>query len=117
MRNSRWALSERWRLWRELLAAGKGVWRQGLDQDLLGMFLWPRASLDMVAHDSYTCTAYPSPMNRPFPTKRNSSEDFLHSPGRNLVGSDNDDRTIDLQQFPACPPECRPKDHQDWLLC
>ncbi len=52
---------------------------------------------------------------RPFPTKRDSSPDFLDAPSGNFVGSNGG--SIDLSSFRQCPEKCRPEGHKDWLLC
>ena len=61
----------------------------------------------MVAHDSWYCERFPSPMNRPWPVRREREE------GRNFVGSVFEDHRITAE----CPAECRPRKHPEWTLC
>lgn len=99
----------------KILAGAKGKTTTQTDQSLLSRFLWPVAKHDMVVHDSYLCKRYPGPDIRPFPMKRNSSLDFKFGIG-NIIGGGPNGR-LDLSVWHACPVECRPKNHQDWLLC
>ena len=82
--------------------------RQGLDQRVLTVVLWPEIvrHRDLIAHDSYLCFYYP--MTRPFPTKRESPFDFVGSPS--LI-----DKGFRLQSH--CPYFCRPREHRDWEWC
>ena len=100
---------------RAMLKKSKGK-SKGWDQSLLRKHFWPVAELDLVAHDSYTRQNYPNIGNRPFPTKRETSEDFKTGVKDNFVGS-NGGWVILQGSAKPCPAECRPRDHQDWLLC
>ena len=85
----------------------RGVkWYRGLDQVLLRQYVWPVARQDMVAHDSWYCERFPSPMNRPWPVRRRRG-------GRNFVGSASEGHSITRE----CPRECRPREHPEWTLC
>ena len=90
-------------------------WQKGLDQSALHAVVWPHARVDMVAHDSYLCHHYSSPLNRPWPTKRISGQNFTMPSVDNFVGSNGG--KISLQNHGPCPVECRPKNHEDWILC
>ena len=90
-------------------------WGKGQDQGLLAKYLWPVAKDDMVAHDSFLCTRFKSKMVRPFPTKRIAGPDYKTGVKDNFVGSNGGQ--ISLANVKACPIQCRPKRHKDWLLC
>ena len=81
-------------------------WFRGLDQDLLKEHLWPVAKKDMVAHDSWHCKWFESPMNQPWPVRRKME-------GRNFVGSVTEKHRLTAE----CPAECRPRKHPEWTLC
>jgi hypothetical protein len=92
--------------------------RSGLDQVALDNYVWPHAQLDMIAHDSYLCQTYPGPFNRAWPTQRISGPNFTaptDSSVNNFVGSNGG--CITLKKHKTCPKPCRPKNHQNWLLC
>ena len=93
----------------------KFQWSKGLDQAALNKVLWPHASQDMVAHDSYLCRHFPSEFNRPWVTQRISGPNFSEPDELNFVGSNGG--KISLSNHGACPVECRPTEHKDWLLC
>lgn len=99
----------------EMLAFVKFTWSKGLDQTALHAVVWPHAKLDMVAHDSYLCRAYKSEFNRPWPTQRISGPNFTEPDVLNFVGSNGG--KISMKTHGPCDAQCRPKDHQDWLLC
>ena len=73
---------------------------------LLRQYVWPVAKEDMVAHDSWHCQDFPSPMNRPWPVRRRVG-------GSNFVGAIGDKFGTRRE----CPIECRPKEHPEWTLC
>ena len=100
--------SDRWKIANifDQMLLGGGMWMWGMDQTLLTEYLWPTAKQDMVAHDSWFCEVFRSPMNRPFPVKRNVGP-------RNFVGSSHESQEIVME----CPFQCRPRDHPDWTLC
>ena len=50
---------------------------------------------------------YPSAHWRPFPTQR------LNNTPLNFVGAANEGEHTEA----TCPEECRPRQHQDWILC
>ena len=105
-------------VFQSMLEDSKGNHSKGLDQLLLAQYLWPIAQNDMICHDSYHCNVFKSPFNRPFPTQRKSGPDFSYIEEWNFVGSNGG--TIYLDAWDStmlCPEECRPKEHQDWLLC
>jgi len=78
----------------------------GWDQVALQRFIWPWAKKHSFSHDSYNCKRFS--YCHPFPTQRqpDSVGNFVGS----VVSLNN---TINL----PCPAKCRPKQHQDWLLC
>lgn len=88
---------------------------KGLDQNALHAVLWPQAKKDMVAHDSYLCLQYPTKFNRPWPSQRLSGPNFTMPQSENFVGANGG--RISLQNHGACPLQCRPQNHQDWILC
>lgn len=90
-------------------------WGKGVDQSLLSEYLWPVARGDMASHDSFTCSHFRSKVVRPFPTKRIAGPDYKTGVRNNFVGSNGGQ--ISLANVKACPKECRPKNHKDWLLC
>ena len=75
-------------------------------QVLLEAYMWPVAKGDMVAHDSWYCEWFSSPMNRAWPVRRELG-------GRNFVGSAFEEHSITRE----CPSECRPRKHPEWTLC
>ena len=77
----------------------------GPDQNFLNRYIWPWARLSSLSHDSYSCTKYPN--TRPFPTRR--------EPGPNNFVASVAKVGASLQE--PCPEECRPSDHQDWIMC
>lgn len=91
------------------------MWLKGRDQAALGFVVWPHAVQDMMAHDSYTCRTFSNPGNRPWPTQRDSGPNFTQPEDVNFVGSNGG--YISLPIHGACPVECRPANHQNWLLC
>ena len=72
--------------------------------------MWPVAKKDMVAHDSWHCKGFPSPMNRPWPVRRRVGR-------RNFVGSFDGSLDDKFGITRECPIECRPKEHPEWTLC
>ena len=100
---------------------------KGMDQLLLGMYIWPLAQGDVVcsqakitcnvpmlsyyllllqiAHDSYLCGKYPP--TYPFPTQRNGSM-FV---GMIVIGEQQ------VGTAEICPENCRPSNHMDWIYC
>ena len=79
---------------------------QFINWDMLTKFLWPIAKQDMMAHDSYHCEFFKSPMNQPWPTRRPLD-------GMNYAGA----RFARANLTSECPTECRPKNHPEWKLC
>ena len=80
-------------------------WYKGLDQMLLRNRIWPLIEDRACVHDSYLCQAYKSNNWRPFPTqRRRGPSNFVGSKGRMEVNQ-------------TCPVECRPHNHQQWILC
>ncbi|XP_046459065.1 uncharacterized protein LOC124205651 isoform X1 [Daphnia pulex] len=76
------------------------------DQKLLDRLIWPIATTNMMAHDSYCCEKIPS--SRPFPTQRKDGF-FI---GWRAVPKEE-------LQFP-CPQRCRPANvtsPSDWNFC
>ncbi len=104
-----------YKIFHKMLEENHEVWRKGEDQRLLDVHLWPVAKRDMVCHDSYLCDIYANDGNRPFPTKRISSDDFKTGPVYNFVGSNGG--AISLTSHNECPEKCRPENHLDWKLC
>ncbi len=91
---------------------------KGLDQTVLKTVMWPvmlRDKKSTVAHDSYSCDRFrKGTIMRPFPTKREASEDFTEGGKNNFVGSNGGSLNLDRG---VCPSTCRPGDHKDWKLC
>ena len=104
-------ISESGRLYKlALLRNNKG---KGIDQTLLARRVWPYAKNDSVIHDSYTChkRGLRGTDIRPFPTKRlQQRHNYV---GDYFVGKGE----ITVKKHGACPVQCRPKEHQDWLIC
>ena len=71
--------------------------------------------MDTLAHDSYSCGRYASKYNRPFPTRRETGHGFRECVQDNFVGSNGG--SLCLGKSKQCPVECRPMDHQDWIMC
>ena len=86
------------------------VSKKKIDQTLLKTVIWPYAKNDSVIHDSYTCKIkrLKGSEMRPFPTRRLYGK-------YNFVGSNGSN--ITLQKDGPCPKECRPIEHQEWILC
>ena len=87
--------------------------KKGIDQHLLARLVWPYAKNDSVIHDSYTCrmTRLRGTDIRPFPTKRLQRR-------HNFVGDRSSSKgEITVKKHGACPVQCRPKEHQDWIIC
>lgn len=106
-------------LFLNMLAGSRAT--KGYDQTVLKKHVWPHAEHDSVAHDSYLCL-YNNPRvgnrdsaHRAFPTQRVNSKGYGEPHATNFVGSNGG--KIFLPHSKQCPPECRPVDHQDWLLC
>ena len=76
---------------------------KGPDQRLMTGFYWDLAKPDSVGHDSYLCKRYPN--TKAFPTQRWMNISL------NFVGSESN------MLKKKCPPQCRPKNHQDWEYC
>ena len=89
-------------------------WEKGLDQEALANEVWPFARLDMVAHDSYLCLNFTGNV-WPWPTQRISGPGLSEPSQPNFVGSNGG--KISINAHGPCPVECRPPEHQDWLLC
>nr|XP_045604917.1 uncharacterized protein LOC123762450 [Procambarus clarkii] len=84
-----------------------GTSRYGGDQAILARRLWPVMKGQVLGHDSYTCTAFPGSV--PWPTQR--VDGFF-------VGSPRYRKQYRNEKVSAhCPVQCRPQQHQDWLLC
>ena len=90
-------------------------WVKGLDQVALDKVVWPLAKEDLIAHDSYTCNTFKSNGNKPWPTQRISGPKFSEPEVLNFVGSNGG--KISMKQHGACPEQCRPIAHPEWLLC
>jgi len=87
-----------------LITTMNSSWTKGYDQDLLEQHVWPLVKNVTVVHDAYLCTRYRAPHTRPWPTRRNiGTWNFVGSAGSSIERE--------------CPPECRPKNHQDWTTC
>lgn len=88
-----------------MLGEMSSSWGKGYDQVLLSQYVWPSVKEEACVHDSYLCTFYPAPHNRPWPTRRkNESANFVGSIG-------------DMKIMKSCPVKCRPNNHQDWTMC
>ena len=101
----------------DMFKDGIGMFNKSLDQNMLSKHLYPvisKPDAKTVVHDSYTCEYYDIPQNKPFPTKRNTTDDFKNGP-YNFVATI--DGVISIPTFKECPKSCRPKEHQDWILC
>ena len=102
----------------DMMKDGTGRFYELSDQDMLGKHLFPAVSApnaNTVVHDSYYCELFKIAQNRPFPTRRNTSEDFKEAALYNFVASVHGKLVI--PEFRECPKACRPKEHQDWILC
>ena len=69
--------------------------------------MWPVAKKDMVAHDSWHCKGFPSPMNRPWPVRRRVGNKVVLP---HFVGQTS-------KKMVECPIECRPEEHPEWTFC
>ena len=99
-----------------LLRRSKHQWGKNLDQVMLSKYLFPKLGTDYVEHDSYLCGKYSDmAFHRPYPTKRDASDDFLTGVKFNFVGSNGGN--LSLTENGPCPEKCRPKDHIDWIIC
>ena len=98
-----------------LLRDSYGKLTKGLDQSLLRKHLWSIFSKDMISHDSFLCNSYKTPFHRPFPTQRLNGPNFTDIDVWNFVGSNGG--KIHMKNHGPCPAACRPKEHQDWLMC
>lgn len=88
-------------------------WQKGSDQSALSYVISPRASKDSLIHDSYFCkTMFIKGKTVPFPTQRLSGPNFTIPNEPNFVGN-----VGTYGEAKVCPVDCRPKDHQDWMLC
>ncbi|XP_046637085.1 uncharacterized protein LOC124315451 [Daphnia pulicaria] len=76
------------------------------DQKLLDRLIWPVATTNMMAHDSYCCKVIPEP-SQPYPTRRKNGL-FI---GYRAVPEEE-------LQYP-CPKECRPTTDgfSEWNFC
>ena len=93
--------------------------RGEFDQHFLGQYVWPIAVKNSTAHDSYTCARYEN--SKPFPTRRLNPSCYvanLHLCDESLepVAALNDSLLF-KGSLPACPDQCRSKEHPDWLYC
>ena len=79
---------------------------KGKDQDFLRDYFYPYLKDNSLVHDSFYCNDYHD--SEPFPTQR---------VGSCFVGASLKDTICQNSTFLACPIECRPKDHQDWIYC
>ena len=77
---------------------------KGADQYFLTSHVYGLIKSDSIVHDSYLCQSYGGSA---FPTKRN---------GNCFIGNPFD-CNMTASSFFQCPPQCRPKNHQDWLYC
>ena len=82
--------------------------QKGRDQIFLSDFLYNKVRSRALIHDSYLCMHYHDSV--PFPTRRKGAC-FI---GRSGHSHNNNCENMSM---PACPRECRPKDHQDWISC
>ncbi len=88
-------------------------WQKGSDQVALSVVVAPRAAKDSLIHDSYFCnTFFIKGRTVPFPTRRVSGPNFTRPDAPNFVGNIGT-----YGEAKVCPPGCRPREHQDWLLC
>ncbi|XP_066944458.1 uncharacterized protein [Macrobrachium rosenbergii] len=78
----------------------------GVDQTILKRVLWPEMVGNVMSHDSYYCTKFPSGW-RPWPTQRYNGT---------FVGN-TWYRGTQTPITAKCPRECRPPDHPDWEYC
>jgi len=88
-------------------------WRKGVDQNALHAVLAPVAAKDALVHDSYLCQSslIKGSKQAPWPTQRHSGPNFTLPVEPNFVGN------VDFSITKECPQICRPKEHQDWMLC
>ncbi|XP_065556178.1 uncharacterized protein LOC136024688 [Artemia franciscana] len=89
----------------ELIYRSIGDQNKNTDQKLLAEIFWNHVSKNSTVHDAYFCESFKVCQReiRPFPTKRKSLT-FVGNTQNNRVNK-------------ACPVECRPKNHKDWLFC
>ena len=105
----------KWNYLTWILIFSETKWVKGLDQVALDKVVWPLAKEDLIAHDSYTCNTFKSNGNKPWPTQRISGPKFSEPEVLNFVGSNGG--KISMKQHGACPEQCRPIAHPEWLLC
>ena len=76
------------------------------DQALLERYLWPWAKALTLQHDSYHCDLFTK--SHPWPSQRQEEEP------NNFVGA-----PVALNSIlrDPCPKKCRPREHQEWILC
>ena len=81
------------------------------DQALLRRIVWPEAVRSVLQHDAYSCKY--NKFNQfhpvmPFPARR---EGLLYAGWGPVKTSPNRTGIV------ACPKNCRPRDHPDWVTC
>ena len=76
--------------------------------------------VDAVQHDSYTCQRFPG-YTVPFPTRRDPADttqylgQVVRPPGTGTGGTGTG--AGERERLHPCPPQCRPRKHQDWEFC
>ncbi|XP_064099258.1 uncharacterized protein LOC135210304 [Macrobrachium nipponense] len=95
-------------LWEMLKWPPRNIW--DYDQVLLRRVVWPEVTNDVLVHDSYFCG------NRRFQSKHRSEPFPTRRDGRYFVGW-GPLRDAELDGISICPRQCRPVNHQDWILC
>lgn len=90
------------------------IWKKGNDQTALAAIVTKVAKSDSLVHDAYHCTSnlVKGSIPKPWPSKRDFVRNDKNKTLPNFVGNTGWDGIA----F-ECPPECRPKDHQDWKIC
>ncbi|XP_043213867.1 uncharacterized protein LOC122377647 [Amphibalanus amphitrite] len=84
------------------------------DQRALHSVVWFHAAVDSVQHDSYTCQRFPG-YTVPFPTRRrNDTTQYL---GQVIRPPEGSGAPAPAEKLLKCPPQCRPREHQDWEYC
>ncbi|UJR33562.1 hypothetical protein I4U23_021001 [Adineta vaga] len=81
------------------------------DQTFLGHFVWEKVKQSALSFDSYFCRQFGG---RPYLSQRMNVHCFLGCIRTCCTNTteENTDLTSSI-----CPKTCRPKDHQDWVMC
>ncbi|CAF3491022.1 unnamed protein product [Rotaria socialis] len=82
------------------------------DQSFLSSHVWSYAKASVIAHDSFLCKHEFGQKSEPFPTQRPSVNET-----NCFIGCTRPCCTPGKRPFGPCPPECRPKDHPEWVYC